>query len=167
MSHGTHIYGACQSRMNKSSCFSKCIWLPTMHCCGLRMSHGTRINQSCHPHKWVMAHILMSHGTHIYESGHSHMNESRCIQVYMTANEALLQVFIESWHNINESCHPYKWVIAHICTHINESWHTYLWVRSLTYERIQVYTSVYDCQRSTAADFHWVMAQYKWVVSPV
>ena len=40
--------------------------------CGVRRSHATHTNESCHTHQWVMSHTRMIHVTHTNESCHTH-----------------------------------------------------------------------------------------------
>ena len=130
---------------------------------GLKWIHKQpqSLQQSCHTYQWVIWHISTSHGT--YKTLHwrlvpvpfSLARYGSPIQVARGGRGAVnLQFQCVAWHilmnlvtHINESCHPYEWVMLHTkpytkassiiatlwirhVTHINATRHTYQHVMS-------------------------------------
>jgi len=136
----------------------------------IRMSHGTRTNESWHTHEWVMSHMRMSHGTNTNESCHTYewvMSHIRMSHVTHT----------------NESWHTYEWVMSHIrmshVTHTNESCHTptrengvLWWVMSRMNELCRLWMDhvITKQQWMSHVTHNWVMAPmshvtHEWVMS--
>ena len=114
------------------------------------MSHGTHVNELCHPYECVMSRIWrilsrasMHHVTPINESCHTY--------VWVTSHE-----WMSHGTRMNESRHVCHWVMAHVymrhvlalCSWHNESWHSYVeWVMVLI--RIQNESYVYRMSHET------------------
>jgi len=100
----------------------------------VRMSHVTRMDESCQSYNWVITSICMSHVTHTnepchkYEYGRSHIGMSH--GTYM-----------------HESRHSYEWIMSDIwmrhVTHMNVSCHTYEWVLHMNTTWLMSYSYVY------------------------
>jgi len=116
-----------------------------------RMSHGTRMNESCHTHEWVMSLMWLSQVTHMNEWRHendwavshiwighrTHVDESCPTHQWVTSHISMSRVCPEHDENIhlNESCRTYEWVMSHTwmshITLMTESHHTHVWSSAL------------------------------------